>query len=490
MKELKILIVGDLESSKGWIRLLEREGIPYDINKKLKSGYPIYIISHGYEADIPDNAVGINEAPKKYPVKEGGKCSVKKINNNNENINVSLNANMINIEDVKHGQTFTKDDFYREKDFPIKFVRDNIIYLTGPLSNQLYLQNIDFKTMLQGKNENIDILTSTVDKPKIISLLKNILQETFKMRNIPYIIPWYYPEKIKTIFLFRQDIDFVVPELEDMLDLCKKYDINGTFFVNYTGEEKYEDDIGHFNLEKPDTPKYKDLLERVKDKHEIGNHGYWHAIFYDKDKDKENILKADRKLKDLLNTEIRGFSSPGGSFNSNLWEILDEIGYEYCSETCFTYGGFPFSPIFNDTKMDIFLVPFSPICPAYLAESGDNLKIFEKYYSEIIENSLESKEPITVLGHPHVMDKKIDELNIQKMFERIRNNKDIKNYTIERFLKWWRKRSESNYKIFFDDKSIKIKSKNLDLFKMEIPNEKFIQMGEKHENTSRISSIS
>jgi hypothetical protein len=188
----------------------------------------------------------------------------------------------------------------------------------------------------------VEVLTTLIDKEKILRFMKRTLIEAFHMAGIPYIHLWYYPQDTSSVFLFRQDVDYVdTVGVDNLLSVCSRYNIRGTYFVNMSGEEEFEDEIGHLNLKEPETPRRLQYLEKIKNAgNEIGNHGYWHYVFETCEGNDENIKRCDHLLKELLSVTAKGFSAPGGTWHVELGRAIQQNGFAYGSNSSLDSGGF------------------------------------------------------------------------------------------------------------------------------------------------------
>jgi peptidoglycan/xylan/chitin deacetylase (PgdA/CDA1 family) len=102
-----------------------------------------------------------------------------------------------------------------------------------------------------------------------------------------------------------------------LLELFQRLEIPTTWFVpGHTAET------------------YPEVTARVaQDGHEIGNHGYLHESF-DKlspDRIREVLTLANKALLEVAGVRPRGFRHPTGDSTGELFEILEEFGFDYDS---------------------------------------------------------------------------------------------------------------------------------------------------------------
>jgi polysaccharide deacetylase family sporulation protein PdaB len=99
-----------------------------------------------------------------------------------------------------------------------------------------------------------------------------------------------------------------------ILDILKEKGVtNATFFVSSPWAEHHPD-----------------IVKRIEEMgFEIGSHGYKH-IDYSRLKDdeiREQIIKADRILKSLIDSNPTLLRTPNGNFDKRVLRIADELGY-------------------------------------------------------------------------------------------------------------------------------------------------------------------
>jgi peptidoglycan/xylan/chitin deacetylase (PgdA/CDA1 family) len=102
-----------------------------------------------------------------------------------------------------------------------------------------------------------------------------------------------------------------------LLELFQRLEIPTTWFVpGHTAET------------------YPEVTARIaQDGHEIGNHGYLHESF-DKlspDRIREVLTLANKALLEVAGVRPRGFRHPTGDSTGELFEILEEFGFDYDS---------------------------------------------------------------------------------------------------------------------------------------------------------------
>lgn len=282
------------------------------------------------------------------------------------------------------------------------------------------------------------------------------LIKAFSSLNLPYVHLWYYPTKCSSVFLFRVDVDYIdLKGLENIFELTKKFNIKGTYFVNISGEEEFDEKIGHFKLKIPTTPQRKEVLQKILlNGNEIANHGYWHYVFRNFRKNYQNIKDCNLFLKKLFRVKNRGFAAPGGIINNSLLRAINQVKLLYSSNEL-TDGEFPYFPYIQNRKSKVLEIPVYYLCDASFEAVGNkrNYHVISSCYWDILRNSylkyikkqVKRNRPIILLVHPHLIGR-VAKNFFNPIFREIKKLK-IPNYTFEQFAKWWKWRAK--IKIFY-----------------------------------------
>lgn len=297
--------------------------------------------------------------------------------------------------------------------------------------------------LIISKNISSLLIKNRHDRSKISNILRDVLLKAFKLIKLPYVHIWYYPQPCKTIFLFRQDVDFVDEKgVENLIDVTSKFNIKGTYFVNVSGEEEFDEKIGHLKLLKPTTPDRKGVLFKlINQNNEIANHGYWHWVFKDFKNNFQNIKECIWHLYKLLHIKTKGFASPGGEWNKSLAKAIEQNKLLYSSNGL-SDGGLPYYPYVNEQKTKTLEIPFYFFCDASFEQTNfqESHSILRDYYLILIQKNMDNGEPIAILGHPHLIGKYAKSFYLP-MFQEIKKL-GIPNFTIEEFARWWEKRDK------------------------------------------------
>lgn len=318
------------------------------------------------------------------------------------------------------------------------------------------LNNFSAINILVGfsKREIKVFLRENKDKVFITGLnpTREKLIDAFRSLNLPYIHFWYYPFTSPSVFLFRIDVDYIDSKgLKNLLEVTKKYKIKGTYFLNISGEEEFDEEIGHLKLKEPTTPKRKAIIQKIlAENNEIANHGYWHYVFNDFKRNNENIRQCRYYLKKLFGIRDKGFAAPGGESNITLIKAIEANKIIYSCNTISDQGEFPYYPYHKRKQWKVLEIPFYQICDAQyesifkFSSNQSNLKEISKKlqhdYFKYTEQQIENNKPIAIIIHPHLLGK-IAKVVLPTVFKKIAQSK-IPSYTLNDFAEWWKKREK------------------------------------------------
>lgn len=114
--------------------------------------------------------------------------------------------------------------------------------------------------------------------------------------------------------VFSCNVDWGEEVIPDMLNVLKENDIKITFFVS-----------GRWAENNPDL-----LKEMYQAGHEIQSHGYSHKLCSQNSVDdiKEEILKTEQVILDILGIKTNVFAPPSGDYDETTVELCRSMGYQ------------------------------------------------------------------------------------------------------------------------------------------------------------------
>lgn len=456
-----VSLFGEEHAVAGWQRLLDQEKTPYEYKgTKLKhfSDVNIFAGCNPSSIDFPSDKVVVME-PDPYP--QGGKDNIVSIQtflDGNEAIRVHGYARLEHSKGANKRGTFKETELFTEQEYPVIIKSGKTYLLQTNLSTQLTLPAFGFRNIpeLSSDASQIQLYTTLVDKEKISRFLRNVLIEGFHALGKPYIHLWYYPMPKPTILLFRQDVDYVDSRgVAALFRVTKNHGIRGTYFINMSGEEEVEDDIGHLKLDRPITIERKaSLIPLLEADNEFANHGYWHWVFDDVEHNIQNIQRCSQHMLEVFGVHDEGFASPGGTWNYELARAIDRSGMKYSSNITLDNGGFPYHPVYDGKRARALEIPCNPISDVAFdpRPQPEDLRRLQTYYLNYIDEQIRIREPITLFGHPHLSGRSADTF-YPPIFEKIQR-RGIPVMTYADFTYWWLKRETNNLSVQTDGSRI------------------------------------
>ncbi len=229
--------------------------------------------------------------------------------------------------------------------------------------------------------------------------------------DLPYILPWHYPNGARSHVNVRIDADWCNrKEWECTMEMLKPLGKHASWFIT-TGKVREED---------------MDLFGTLKQSGvEIGSHMYFHYTFRDEANNRHNMDLAEKWLKDH-GIQSRSFVSPSAKWSPELQRCIDEKGYIYSSEFGLAHDCLPF-----ETERGTLQVPVHAVCPCnFLEKEG-----IGNYYSAVADALYRACLPIHLYGHPHDM-----HLMGKEVIEKIAALPDVHISTLLDYALWWKER--------------------------------------------------
>ena len=256
---------------------------------------------------------------------------------------------------------------------------------------------------------------SVINYHEITRFVRNFFVDAFKKSGKELLGYGSLPDE-KPLFIFRVDTDFAkADEIKALYEICKKYGISATWFVDVHNNE---------------------ILEYYKTMHdqEISLHCDRHYVYPDTANNHDNIQEGLNKLLDHKISPA-GFAAPFGDWNQALEEVLFDLNFAYSSEFSFAWNSLPVMR--KQGKKSLLQIPIHPISPGRLRRSHFSQEEMLDYYLKVIENNRKSNIPAIIYHHPAhgILDL------IEEIFKYVKAN-NINNLTMHSYASWWLKRCE------------------------------------------------
>ena len=221
------------------------------------------------------------------------------------------------------------------------------------------------------------------------------VEEWFNILDVPGEIPF---EK------WGEQENRLVPNMNRLLDLLRKYNVKATCFW-----------LGFF------AERYPDLVRRcAAEGHEIASHGYAHILAFKSGREKfrEDITRSKSILEDIIQKPVLGFRAAGFSTTDDSRWVFDEIrqaGYLYDSSVfpaSRDNGGMTSAPlgihVIKTSAGDLLEIPQSMV--TILGHrlnmfGGGYLRLFPYFIIKSgIKRLQNNNNPLVVYVHPREID--------------------------------------------------------------------------------------
>jgi len=126
--------------------------------------------------------------------------------------------------------------------------------------------------------------------------------------------PIYQGINDKKMIALTFNVDWGEDVLTSILNILSQKDVQATFFITGRFASKFPELVKEIHLEG----------------HEIGNHGYSHnhPNSSSREKNREEILKTEKILRDLNIKQAKLYAPPYGECNPDVVKIAYELGYK------------------------------------------------------------------------------------------------------------------------------------------------------------------
>lgn len=144
----------------------------------------------------------------------------------------------------------------------------------------------------------------------VFTMFKGKVKETFFREEDVY----YKGNIEKKTIAFTCNVDWGNDELPLMLEIFERENIKITFFVTGTWAKKNPE-----------------LLKKLYNSgHEIGSHGYFHEDYSKLSyvENRNEILKADKIITDIINYKPVYFAPPSGAYNNDTLKAASDLNYK------------------------------------------------------------------------------------------------------------------------------------------------------------------
>ena len=278
---------------------------------------------------------------------------------------------------------------------------------------------------------------SLVGKGGVRRLVRDALIYLHRVRGLPYVHAWYYPDGEPNVFIFRIDTDGAgEQDIDSLYALLDEYHLPASWFLDLKTQGR--------------------MLRRYHEfaGHEIGVHCDEHRIFGTESENRANIERARSALRAAGHQPV-GFAAPHGYWDLFLGNVIDEMGFAYSSEFSWAYDTLPGAPVTPAGEYRTLQVPIHPVSVGILRRAGCPSGAMAKYFASAIRQRMRSGDPMFFYHHPSHREWGV----MRELFKGARDAR-VPAMTMGQFAGWWSKRTASGVSVRSERGSLMIEHGN------------------------------
>jgi len=261
--------------------------------------------------------------------------------------------------------------------------------------------------------------------------------------GLPLVQKWYWPRDTKSIFCFRADMDAGNEKImQNYLNTVRPWAGSLSLFVHgsaYIGKEN--------------------LLKKVADLGaEVGNHTFTHYVYSKPAHNRANIELTEQLL-GKVGIRPKGFVGPASFWQPNMYDLLQEKGYQYTSSFGLDHDNFPYFPTRDEGgTYDLVEIPFHCL--------GDRFSKFDmemgspevaRFFDQLIEKKYHLCEPMFIYGHPDMPGRMGDRPELVKhICKKALSYDDVVTGNMADIAAWWRRRHVTSATIQYEKENNRV----------------------------------
>lgn len=272
---------------------------------------------------------------------------------------------------------------------------------------------------------------SRVGKGEMRQLVRRSFELLHRMRGIPYVHLWYFPEGKENTFAFRIDTDGAPQrDVDELYEIASEHRVGMSWYLDVKSHEQW-------------LPWFTGLRGQ-----EIGIHCYEHTTFESIDTNVASITRA-RKLMQSAGLRPEGFTAPFGVWHTALAAAIDQVGFAYSSEFSYAYDTFPLYPESSGKTYETLQVPIHPVCIGSLLRIGYTEEQMVAYFQRMVEQKRVRQEPLFFYHHPTHRCWSV----VAELFRSVRKA-GIPDITLGDFARWWKHRLSIHLDVRSDGQNV------------------------------------
>lgn len=442
--DVTIGVLGDGPGVAGWVRVLEQEGLPFEVpagpNRPIVvsggavpewfdsyvRGGGMFVLSGAPPLDVLGPSV-LATIQRIHPAHAGDPvatpCLARLFRGDGDGV-VRLHEDRITKSGIEQGV------------FPLVashgIGRGHVIYTGVPLTMLLEAGGDHLRRF--APFSPVTERVASVDKAGVVDVLVAMLRKAFNKRGMPYVRLQRFPHGSPSVLVLRVDVDGIFGDRAARLaGAAAAAGLRASFFLNGS---KCEDDPGE--------------VRNWPGDHEIGHHGFVHNLFDTVQENLDNLRRGAAWVRESAGTEPSTFVAPRGMWNDALDQALAVAGYPYSSDFGLDFDSLPFR-----TPAGVLQVPVHPYSPerarVYASEQSIAPPTAEEicdHYLRVLERQAKAGRPVHVYGHPEVLGAHA-EVVVPALAEAAAGG-GIPNLTLREYAQWWALREKANMRLLWD----------------------------------------
>jgi peptidoglycan/xylan/chitin deacetylase (PgdA/CDA1 family) len=308
------------------------------------------------------------------------------------------------------------------------------IYTGLPLATHLMATGDGLRACSDASNVTERI--ANVDKAELADAMVWMLATALAKLGLPYVRLARFPERARSVFLFRVDVDGLFgTRCRALAEVAQAHGVRGSFYFNASLCRSHPGELS------------RDWLGT----HEIANHADVHDLFDGVDANRANLQAGLRWLEESLGVRTTGYVAPRGLWNEALDRAMAELGLLYSSDFGLDIDSLPFF-----TPAGLLQVPVHPFSAERLAVHQEDAgfgppspRSVLDHYLSALERQVALRRPAHLYGHPEVLGRMAD-MVLPELFAAVRRL-GLPNMTVGAYAAWWRERDKAELALFVDE---------------------------------------
>jgi folate-dependent phosphoribosylglycinamide formyltransferase PurN len=236
-----------------------------------------------------------------------------------------------------------------------------------------------------GPQDQVTTNLSQVNKGGVRRVITLAMRKAYLHRGYPYIHISYYPAPYQGAFAFRIDSDGYESEsFETTFQTAHQLGIKMTWVIDVCSQLNQLDHA----------------VKIAQAGQDVHAHCFEHEVFDSFDHNLANMAQAKQHLK-KVGINSRAIFAPFGKWNPGFNRAMEKLAVEYSSEFTVAYDDLPYHPLVNQKRLSkVVQVPIHPYCLGDMMKCGFKMQQVVEHFDREILKKFRQNEPLFFYGHP------------------------------------------------------------------------------------------